>query len=313
MSADAPVEAVSASPPPLGGPALLRQRLCDVTFVHWGVPAAQVAPLLPPGTVPDVFRGCSYVGLVALRMRAVGPVGAPSPPWLGDFLQTNVRLYAVDRAGRRGVVFRSMDCERLPFVVGSRLSLGLPYRWSRMRHAVRGDRHVYLTRTRWPGPRGVRSLLAVRAGAGEAADAELGTFLTARWGLHLHRGGRTRYLPVTHEPWPLRPAEVLRLDDGLVAAAGFPALAAHPPVHVAHAAGVAARFGPPQPEHGRPDREQTWPASSSSAPGWAGWRSPPGWPRRGTRSRSASRRRRSAASSAVLPRTGSSSTPDRAC
>ena len=49
---------------------------------------------------------------------------------------------------------------------------------------------------------------------------------------HVARFGRAWFLPNAHPPWPLRTAEVLVLDDGLVAAAAVGALARRPPDHV---------------------------------------------------------------------------------
>ena len=60
------------------------------------------------------------------------------------------------------------------------------------------------------------------------SDEDLAAFLTARWGLHTMACGRSMFIPNEHEPWRLRSAEVLLLDDGLLAAAGFPELARTP-------------------------------------------------------------------------------------
>jgi uncharacterized protein YqjF (DUF2071 family) len=84
----------------------------------------------------------------------------------------------------------------------------------------------------------------VRVGAPRAATP-LDDFLTARWGAHVRRRNRTTYVPNTHGPWPLRDAEVLELDDELVAAAGFPGLTDRAPDHVAFSDGVQAEFGSP--------------------------------------------------------------------
>jgi len=83
----------------------------------------------------------------------------------------------------------------------------------------------------------------VRVGAAREATP-LDDFLTARWGAHVRRGRRTTYVPNTHQPWPLRDAEVLELDDELVAAAGLPGLTDRAPDHVAFSDGVHAEFGP---------------------------------------------------------------------
>ncbi|MBC3191071.1 DUF2071 domain-containing protein [Pseudonocardia sp. C8] len=234
--------------PPLPRPHLLRQHWCDVTFLHWAVPPGSVQHLLPPGTEPDVADGATYVGLVPFRLVGTAAAHGPAIPWAGTFLETNVRLYTVDGTGRRGVVFLSMDAGRaLPVVVG-RAVFGLPYRWSRMRFRADGDVRSYTTRLRGRGPE-TRSRVVVRP-AGPAPDGPLERFLTARWGLHVARLGRTWYLPNSHAPWPLRRAELLELDDGLLAAAGLGDVARRPPDHVAFSEGVTATFAPPAPVSG---------------------------------------------------------------
>ncbi|WP_344221044.1 DUF2071 domain-containing protein [Kribbella sancticallisti] len=79
-------------------------------------------------------------------------------------------------------------------------------------------------------------------------------FLTARWGLHVRRAGRTWYLPNEHPTWVLRAAELQRLEDhGLLASVGLGELSRRQPDHVAFSAGVPALFGLPT-SAGRPRR-----------------------------------------------------------
>ena len=66
----------------------------------------------------------------------------------------------------------------------------------------------------------------------------------ARFGMHTRFGRRTLYVPNTHEPWPLRLAELHDLDDGLVAAAGIGVDG--PPESVLYSPGVRTRFGRPR-------------------------------------------------------------------
>jgi hypothetical protein len=236
-------EPVSVLAPALPRPHLLRQRWCDVAFLHWAVAPETVARFFPPGTRPDVLDGRTYVGLVPFRFVGAGlPVG-PAAPWVGTFLETNARLYSVDVTGRRGVVFLSLDADRAVAVATARAVFGLPYRWARMGFTADGPERRYTAQVRRTS---VSSRLAIRV-AGPAPDGPLERFLTARWGLHVARSGRTRYLPNAHEPWPLRSAEVLELDDGLVAAAGLGDLARRPPDHVVFSEGVATTFGWPVP------------------------------------------------------------------
>lgn len=142
-------EAVTTQAPTLAPPRILRQDWRDLSFLHWAVAPESIAHLYPPGTEPDVFEGRSYVGMVPFRMDDTGL--AHGPVLLRSFLETNVRLYSVDGTGRRGVVFLSLDANRLDVVAGARTVFGLPYRWARMSHQSDGARHVYTSNLRWPG------------------------------------------------------------------------------------------------------------------------------------------------------------------
>lgn len=239
-----PEPVTELTPRPLPRP-VLGMGWADVTFVHWAADPAAVARLLPAGTRPDTLDGVTYVGLVAFRVRRTGLPAGPALPYLGSFCETNVRLYSVDGAGRRGVVFLSLDAARLLPVLAARIGLCLPYMWSAMRFGRRGNVVAYASRRRWPGPAGAATRLRVRVGPPIPEPGPLELFLTARWGLHVSWYDRTRYLPNEHPAWPLHRAELLHLDDGLVAAAGVPAPG--PPVSVLHSPGVRARFGMPGP------------------------------------------------------------------
>ncbi|MGY5001520.1 YqjF family protein [Streptomyces griseus] len=236
-------EPVSPVPPAAPMPPLLTQSWLDLAFLHWAVDPADVAPLLPRGTVPDTFDGVAHVGLVAFRMHRVSGLGLPGVPYLGSFPETNVRLYSVDERGRRGVVFRSLDASRLIPVLVARAAVRLPYVWSRMDIERSGDTLTYTSTRRWPGPRGARSRIVLRTGDPIGEPTPLEHFLTARWALHTSFFGRTAYLPNVHPAWPLHRAELVACDEDLVAAGGLPAPAGEP-VSVLYSPGVPVRFGP---------------------------------------------------------------------
>ncbi|MGS2616761.1 YqjF family protein [Micromonospora sp. LZ34] len=238
-----PEEVTAEAARPLRRPVLV-QRWQDLSSLHWAVEPEVVAPMLPPGTRPDVLDGRTYVGLIGFRMVGLGLFAGPGLPYLGTFCETNVRLYSVDVAGRRAVVFRSLDASRLLPVLVARASLRLPYLWSRMRLRRDGDLLTYTSRRRWPGPRGAATAFRVRVGAPIAEPTPLEHFLTARWGLHTRAYGRTLHLPNVHPRWPLHRAELVTLDDELVRAAGLSAPGAAP-VSVLYSPGVPVRFGSP--------------------------------------------------------------------
>jgi uncharacterized protein YqjF (DUF2071 family) len=226
----------------------MRQDWRDLTFVHWAVAPERVAGFMPPGVRPDVHDGLTYVGLVPFRMVDAGLAQGPAVPWAGTFLETNVRLYSVDSTGRRGIVFLSLDTDRLLVVAGARAVFGLPYRWGRLRHQQRatpgGDEHRYEARLRHPGVRGASSRVEVSVGGPVAASA-LEEFLLSRWGLHVAHLGRTWYVPNAHPTWQVRQAELISLDDELVASVGLGDLAGRQPDSVLFSDGVHTEFGPP--------------------------------------------------------------------
>jgi len=238
------LDAIWPAAPELKRPRILRQQWLDLTFLHWAVDPSSVARFFPAGTRPDTFEGRTYVGLVPFRMVGTGFPHGPAVPHFGTFLETNIRLYSVDASGRRGVVFLSLDANRLAVVAAARAIFGLPYRWAAMTHVSSGDGHTYTSVLRWPGVH-ADSTIGVDLGAPVAPDP-LTDFLTARWGLHTSRAGRTWYLPNHHPEWSFRTATVKVLEiSALFASVGLPEVD-RPPNHVLHSAGVPATFAVPR-------------------------------------------------------------------
>jgi uncharacterized protein YqjF (DUF2071 family) len=170
---------------------VFRQRWGELAMLHWPVDPALVQPLLPAGTRPDLHDGVTWVGLIPFVMSEVRVLGLPPLPWLSRFAETNVRLYATDDAGRRGVVFRSLEAARLLPVLVAQAAYALPYRWARMSvdrrddgalvyrtvaplaRAARGEQHHrrparWAARSRPAGAVPHRRVGAVRPAAGRA-------------------------------------------------------------------------------------------------------------------------------------------------
>jgi uncharacterized protein YqjF (DUF2071 family) len=221
------------------------QRWADVVFLHWRYDPATIQALLPPGLTVDCFDGSAWVGLVPFRMEGLGFPGLAPLPLVGAFPEVNVRTYV--RVGERpGVWFLSLDVDRSLPVAVARAAYHLPYCLGGTRHGRSGDLLRTEVRRRWPrpGPAGGTTDLAVRTSRSVAHDDPLNRFLTARWGLYsATRRGRLRYAPVDHPAWPLQHAEVVRLDDRLLVAAGLPRPSEEP--HVLWSPGVPVRVGRP--------------------------------------------------------------------
>ena len=200
--------------------------------------------MYPGGTRPDVFGdGCTYVGLVPFAMSEAA-LGFSRPiPYFGNFLETNVRLYSTDDDDRHGVLFRSLETSRLAVVPATRIAMGTPYAWAKMRLTRDARRITYDSVRRLPR-RGLHSRVTVEVGA--AVDpTPLEVWLTARWGAHTRKAGRTWWVPNQHVPFPLHEAQVLELSDDLVPASGVEPAGER--LRALYSPGVRATFGRPSP------------------------------------------------------------------
>lgn len=206
----------------------MRQTWRDLTFLHWPYDPSVVRPLVPAELELDLFDGAAWVGLVPFLITGLTYARGPVLPWLSNFAETNVRTYVVDRLGRGGVWFFSLDAARLPAVIGARLAYALPYFWARM--TVLSNDGTRYTSARLHGPK-AESDIGVRPGDAIATPSELERFLTARFRLYATRGGHLLDAAIDHEPWPLQRASVLELRQNLVQAAGLPEPSGEPLAH----------------------------------------------------------------------------------
>lgn len=226
---------------------VMTQRWADVVFLHWPFEPAAVQRLLPPGVHVDTFNGAAWVALVPFRMERLAVAGLPPFPLIGTFPEVNVRTY-VHARGRRGVWFFSLDVNRLLPTAVARLAYQLPYCFGAADHRRTADTITTAVERRWPrSNRSAAAEIEVKPGSEVRRNHPshgLYEFLTSRWGLiSASPRGRLRYAAVDHEPWDLRHAEIIRLNDGLVTSAGLPA-PADPPV-VLWSPGVDVRVGFP--------------------------------------------------------------------
>ncbi|WP_242516104.1 YqjF family protein [Sorangium cellulosum] len=222
---------------PSGRPAGF-QRWRDLLFLHWETPLAALRAVVPPELDLDTFEGRAYVGVVAFTMRDVCPWWSPSVPGISNFHELNVRTY-VHRGGRDpGVWFFSLDAAKALAVLVARAGWHLPYHHASMDLETRGGEVHYRSERRWPGPVPARFAARYRVGAplGAAAPGTLEHFLAERYLLFAASGRELKSGQVHHVPYPLHRAEVLHVEESVVAAAGLPAPDGAP--HVLYSPGV---------------------------------------------------------------------------
>lgn len=188
----------------------MRHHWSQLAFVHWAVDPQVIAPLLPMHVRPDVVGETTYLGLIGLRIHVLLG-GRLSVPRLGVFNETHLRVYSVDRHGRRGAVFLVLNADRLVTSGFARYVLRVPYTWSPSEITRSGALVTYATTRRWPaGPDRLR--FRIRIGDPIADASGIDQFVTARWSMHSRWLGKTVRVDVDHPPWPLCTAELADLD-----------------------------------------------------------------------------------------------------
>lgn len=199
------------------------QRWNRLLFAHWTVPAADIQSQLPAGLQVDTFAGTAYLGLVPFFMERVRPRGLPPVPGVSWFLELNLRTYVVDRAGRPGVWFFSLDCDQ-PLAVA--LGCGvfhLPYEHAAMDARLEGARCDYASRRRASrAPTDRFTWTAPQHGGRTAAPDSLEHFLVERYRLFAARPDGTLLTGlVRHAPYRLHDPVVERWSTGVARLAGF--------------------------------------------------------------------------------------------
>ena len=205
----------------------MRPNWRELLFLHWAFEPQTVQDLLPDGLQIDTFKNRAYVGLVPFQMEAVRPNWVPNLGRVGRFYDTfaelNVRTYVV-RDGVPGVWFFSLDAASALATIAARAWFGLPYFKARMRSHVGADGAIsYWSQRLWPSPPPAICSAKFRP-HGAIFQAQTGTledFLVERYVLYSARRGCIARGRVHHAPYPLQNAELLKLRESCLGAAGL--------------------------------------------------------------------------------------------
>lgn len=186
-----------------------RQSWRDLLFAHWPVPSAVVRRLVPAELSVDEFEGVTWVGIVPFQMAGVMRRPLPDLPWVSAFPELNLRLY-VERDGRPGVWFISLDAANPLAVWAARKFFYLPYFDARMSVVENAGMIEYRSDRKSASP--VRFAACYRP-TSEPYEAKPGTlehWLTERYCLYAKAPNGTLWrAEVHHLPWPLQTAEAV--------------------------------------------------------------------------------------------------------
>lgn len=239
---------------------VLTARWTELLMLNFAAPIEAIAPLVPPGTEPDLHDGQACISVIGFRFHAVRLYGMAVPGHT-DFPEINLRYYVRRHVGnevRRGVVFvreivprravsfaanwlynenyitRPMQTTRQ--ILGASLAANdtIEYAWrshadSAAREMADADGMTQASvRSRWfdQGRRGHQwNRLAGRVSTALATPptGSFEQFIVERyWGYALGRDGATREYQVAHVPWRVAPADNIVWDCDLPATYNTP-------------------------------------------------------------------------------------------
>jgi uncharacterized protein len=218
------------------------QRWDSNVFFHWPVAPAILKRLLPPELEVDTHGGMGWISITPFLVARLRAPFVPALPWISEFPETNLRTYVVGPGGRTGIWFFSLDCARLPAVIGARSLYGLRYFHAKM-SVEKNGRLIQYRSLRADAADTLTNILVEPGISLPAVKDERDHFLTERYRLYASLSGRLVYADVEHEPWPLHEVGVQELTETLTDAAGLPKPSGEPLAHFSP--GVDVRIGAP--------------------------------------------------------------------
>lgn len=211
---------------------VLYQKWRNLLFAHWSFPPDVIQATLPDGLAVDTYHNKAWLGVIPFYMRDVRPRFVPSVPLISDFLELNVRTYVLDKEGRPGVWFYSLDCNQWLAAAAARVGYLLPYFDAEMSAEEGSDGLIeYRCRRRtvqsvsrfWYGGHGV---------ARQAVPGTLDFFLVERYLLFTRdpAGGDISCGRVHHAPYPLLQPNLAAFDTVMLEVNGLPKASGAPDV-----------------------------------------------------------------------------------
>jgi uncharacterized protein YqjF (DUF2071 family) len=204
------------------GPWIGRQSWHDLLFAHWPVAASALRSFVPHGLEVEEKDGTSWVSVVCFRLNDLSLRSLPELPWVGRFLELNVRLY-VQKEGKPGVWFLSLDASSSLAVAAARTLVNLPYVRANMSLTPADGGFRFESQRRRGEPARFHAQYSPVGEMWEPSPGSLAHFLAERYCLYTRLpNGRLARLQIHHLPWPLQDATATVDANELFAAHGLP-------------------------------------------------------------------------------------------
>jgi len=253
------------------------ERWDSALFLHWKFQKTFIQNLLPPGLYVDAIPNVSqdqeptredaWLGMVLLSELGVGATCCRAV--LVDHHGANLRVYVMGPDGP-GIYFLSLECSSILASVGAR-AMAIPYWPSSMTRAesvqkqesgstddsmkleqtnlfqmTSSRRNIYCCASNAAAPHvdciWTTAPPAAASHTEENKDntqwVQRASFFLERYRVYTFRGGQLYSGTVSHEPWPIVPAHVQRLNQSLSAAIEGLPTALRDPTHCCYSKGV---------------------------------------------------------------------------
>jgi uncharacterized protein len=225
-----------------------------LVMLNYDVDPSVIVPLVPAGTLPDLWQGRTLVSVVGFRFVDTRVLGV-AVPFHRSFEEVNLRFYVRRHADgaepRRGVVFVRELVPRAAIAGLARLAYNEPYRAVSMRSIAPAQPVEAPGRIAYEWRAGSRWQLLAATATGAPVVPARGTeaaFITEHyWGYTRQRNGTTVEYEVRHPAWRVWSATdaVLSADVRGLYGREFEAALAGPPASVLIAEGSSVAVYPP--------------------------------------------------------------------
>jgi uncharacterized protein YqjF (DUF2071 family) len=225
---------------------IMYQTWSRLLFLHWRWNVAELQSKIPDGLRIETYDGSAWLGVVPFFMRSIRPRYLPAVPWISWFLELNVRTYVIDKQGRPGVWFFSLDCNQPTAVWAARRFFYLPYMHARMTAHEDTAGFIHYTCQRSGTSQVSTFQYAIDKSVSFAEPRTLDFFLLERYLLHSRTPHGLRVGQVHHVPYPISQVKLERWDDHTLLLNGFSS-PGRPPDHVCGSMGVRVQVYPIRP------------------------------------------------------------------
>lgn len=195
-------------------PWVSRQSWRDLFFLHWPISVAAVRNLVPDSLNIQEFNGTSWLSVVPFRIADLSLRYCPPVPGLSYFPELNLRLY-VERDGKPGVWFLSLDAANYLAVKAARWLFYLPYYYSRFSLAWSKKTMEYHCARIGDVEINFHAEMTFDGAPSEPSPGTLEHWLSERYCLYSAAPDGTLYRgEIHHLPWPLQTASaIIRTND----------------------------------------------------------------------------------------------------